>query len=69
MPSMKKAMTQGVIQPPMTKTTDGNRYRSGLEREVARQLRLADRRFGYESEIIPVSQNPPSLPVITPTLS
>lgn len=37
----------------MTRITDGNRYRSGLEREVARQLRLAGREFGYESEVIP----------------
>ena len=33
--------------------TDHNRYRSGLEREVARQLRLAGCAFGYESEVIP----------------
>lgn len=37
----------------MTRITDGNRYRSGLEREVARQLRLAGCEFGYESEVIP----------------
>jgi hypothetical protein len=37
----------------MTRTTDGNRYRSGLEREVARQLNLAGRGFGYENEVIP----------------
>ena len=34
-------------------TTDGNRYRSGLEREVARQLRRMGRPFGYETDKIP----------------
>lgn len=37
-------------------TTKSNRYRSGLEREAARQLELAGCPFGYESEIIPYTK-------------
>lgn len=33
-------------------TTDRNRYRSGLEREVARQLKLAGRSFEFETDKI-----------------
>ena len=33
-------------------TTDTNRYRSGLERQVASQLHAAGRPFGYEDEKI-----------------
>lgn len=38
-------------KPAMTKTTEHN-FRSGLERDMARQLQLAGVPFGYESEKI-----------------